>query len=167
MSSFFNPAGGLNLALLQDDKRLAGPIMRMDWEFYPLDAHNGESYRTPWWPRSSFDASGGEMIGDMMGYTGGFERPTLNSGAVSKLAFLGVSRDAYGSVLPSCVMKLFKTADNNYPDSRDRILDQQTSDSTTGAFTLVTPYAEAHYITLVKDGSPSVQGISVNTLLGA
>jgi hypothetical protein len=130
----------------------------------PMDSVSGYSFRSPWWPRSAINASGGEMI-DVVPQM--WEYPQLNSGAVSKLALVGVSRDAYGSILPSCVMKLFKTADGNFPDTKDRILDQNTSDPTTGAFLLLTPYAEAHYVTLLKTGAPDVQGISVNTLIGA
>jgi hypothetical protein len=150
--------GGFASQLQADDKRLMMPEYRQDFHL------NGETFRSPWWPRSLIDASGGEMI-DARPQT--WELPALNSGAVSKLAFVGVSRDAYGSILPSCVMKLFKTADGNFPDTKDRILDQATSDPTTGGFLLLTPYAEAHYIALFKAGTPNVQGVSDNNLIGA
>lgn len=168
MSSFFGSASGGTAGFAsqfqKDDKRLMCSIHQQEFHLSPMHVNNGESFRTPWWPRSAIDASGGEMI-DVLPQT--WELPMMYSGAVAKLVFVGVSRDANGSILPSSTMKLFKTADNGYPDSKDRILDTVVSDATSGAFTLTTPYVEAHYITLVKDGSPSVQGISVNTLLGA
>jgi hypothetical protein len=175
MSGFIGSAsggtGGFASQLRRDDTRHVmgayNPAYQHNNHVVPVDGQNGFSFKTPWWPRSAFDATGGEMIGDMMGSLNPWEPPSLNSGAVSKLAFVGVSRDEYGSILVACLMKLFKTADGNFPDTKDRILDTFTSDATTGAFLLLTPYAEAHYITLYKSGSPDRQGISVNTLVGA
>lgn len=126
------------------------------------------SFRTPWWPRSAIDATGGEMIGDMMGSNAYRDLPTLNSGAVSKMSFVGVTRDVYGSPLPNCVVKLFKTVGGGVPDLKDLLIDQTTSDATTGAFLLTTPHhSDTHYIVAYKAGSPDVAGSTVNTLVGA
>lgn len=126
------------------------------------------SFRTPWWPRSALDATGGEMIGDMMGSNACRDLPVLNSGAVAKVAFAGVSRDAYGSILVGCTVKLFKTADGSYPGSKDLKMDEVISDLTTGAFVLFSPwYPDTHYIVSYKAETPDVMGCSVNTLIGA
>lgn len=82
-------------------------------------------------------------------------------GAASRFGFVGVTRDQWGSPLKGCTVKLFRT-------SNDVKLDETVSDINTGAFLLNTAfYPDAHYIVTVKAGSPSVQGITVNTLIGS
>lgn len=82
-------------------------------------------------------------------------------GASSRFGFVGVTRDQWGSPLRGCTVKLFRT-------SNDVKLDETVSDANTGAFLLNTAYyPDAHYIITVKAGSPSVQGITVNTLIGS
>lgn len=127
--------------------------------WYPIVA-----FTSPWWPRGAgLDASGGGMLEAV-----GWALPTFYSGAISKMAFIGVTRDAYGSILPSCITKLFKTTDGAYAGTKDVLLDQTTSDATTGAYTLYTLYyPDAHYIVAYKAGSPDVEGTTVNTLIGA
>jgi hypothetical protein len=83
------------------------------------------------------------------------------AGAAARYGFVGVSRDQYGSPLGGCTLKLFRT-------SGDTLLDTTTSDATTGAFLLNTAYfPDYHYITCHKSGSPDVDGITQNTLIGA
>jgi hypothetical protein len=85
------------------------------------------------------------------------------------VVFAGVTRDAYGSILVSCNVKLLKTADGAYGlGGKDKILDETTSDAVTGAFQLMSNwYPDTHYIVSYKAGTPDVQGTTVNTLIGA
>jgi hypothetical protein len=96
------------------------------------------------------------------------DHPDLNTGTSSSMAFVGYSRDAYGSILPGCTMKLFKTTDGSYPNTTDVKIAETTSDPVTGFYTLYTPYyPDTHYIVSFKTGTPNVQGVTVNTLIGA
>lgn len=81
-------------------------------------------------------------------------------GASSRFGFVGVSRDALGTPIAACTLKLFRTAD-------DALQDATTSDPS-GNFLLNTAYyPDAHYIVAHKTASPDVDGVSVNTLVGS
>lgn len=70
----------------------------------------------------------------------------------------GVTRDSTGAILGSCVVHLFRTAD-------DVELDQINSDAS-GNFSFVSGLSseQSHYIVAYKAGSPDVSGTSLNTL---
>lgn len=135
-------------------------------DFYwilPTESFHHDGYKSPWWPGSTgFDSSGNEWLTTVW-----YLQPEKNSGAVSKMAFTGVTRDVNGSVLGSCVVKLYKTSDS--PNAgKDTLLYEVTSDATTGAFIVYTPfYPDTHYMVSYKAGSPDVEGTTVNTLIGA
>jgi hypothetical protein len=115
-------------------------------------------YNSEWWP------GGAKMFGE----------PGVNSdcqcavkwgeydqagGASSRFGFVGVTRDAYGTMIPACNVKLFRTSD-------DLLLDSTVSNAS-GEFLLNTAYyPDAHYIVAHKTASPDVDGVSVNTLVG-
>lgn len=71
----------------------------------------------------------------------------------------GVTRDLNGAGLGSCVVKLFRTADDS--------LVNQTSSDASGIF--ITPASNLlqHYFVFYKAGAPDVAGTSLNTLVGA
>lgn len=82
------------------------------------------------------------------------------AGASSRYAFTGVTRDQYGSAVGSCAVKLYRTSD-------DALLDSQVSDPS-GNFLLSTRYyPDTHYIVAHKTGSPDIDGVTPNTLIGA
>lgn len=115
-------------------------------------------FRSPWWPRSGFLGALGADIG-LLGAVqwGPYD---VAAGAASRFGFVGVSRDQYGSILGSCDMKLFRSSDT-------QLIDSTTSDPNSGAFLLNTPYyPDAHWIYQHKTGSPDLDGVSVNTLIG-
>lgn len=113
---------------------------------------------TEWWPGSAFAGDGGTDVGMLEARWWGEYDQT--SGASSAFGVAGVTRDQYGSAIAGCTVKLFLTA-------TDAKLDEVVS-GTDGTFTLRTVYyPDTHYIVATKTGAPTVQGASVNTLVGA
>lgn len=157
---------GVGIQCYANDIRLHSEWYDMEWtvEVDASDAWNYTGYRTDFWPgNGGLDASGGEWLRGVW-----MDHPDLNTGASSLMAFVGYSRDAYGSILPGCTMKLFKTNDGSLPNSTDMKVSETVSDATTGFYTLYTPYyPDQHYIVSFKSGTPNVQGVTVNTLIGA
>lgn len=78
----------------------------------------------------------------------------------SRVGFVGVTRDQYGTPTGSCVVQLFRT-------ENDLFIMEVTSDSD-GNFLLQSWYSpDTHYIVAYKAGSPDIFGTTVNTLVGA
>jgi hypothetical protein len=122
-----------------------------------------DGFVSPWWPvRDSLDASGDEwLIGRQ------FEEIELVSGARSMVGFSGITRDAYGTPLGGCTVRLHITSTTGEVGA-NTVIYTATSDSVTGAFVVFSPYyPNTHYIVSYKAGSPDVQGITLNTLVGA
>lgn len=81
-------------------------------------------------------------------------------GVASRLGFVGVTRDQYGTPTGNCVVQLFRTSD-------DLFIMEITSDAD-GNFLLQSIYTpDTHYIVAYKAGSPDIFGTTVNTLVGA
>ena len=116
-------------------------------------------FRSEWWPR------GQNLIGDYAVDVGildeetwGFFEPV--GGESSRVGFVGITRDQYGTPVGSCVVQLFRTSD-------DRFIMEVTSDAS-GNFLLQSWYTpDTHYIVAYKAGSPDIFGTTVNTLVGA
>lgn len=116
------------------------------------------SYETDWWPggRGMF---GDPAVDPTYFYPVQWGEYDQAGGASSRYGFTGYTRDAYGTVISGATIKLFRTSD-------DLLLDTNTSDPT-GWFLLNTAYyPDAHYIVAHKSGSPDIDGVSVNTLIG-
>lgn len=138
-------------------------INRMDFQpetmFADVWAIAPASFETPWWPKGGgFIGDGGTDVGLLeASWWGEYDQA---GGAASRFGFAGVTRDQYGSILPSCDVKLFRTADS-------LLIDSAISDPTTGAFLLNSDSNQTtHWIYQHKAGSPDLDGVSVNTLLG-
>lgn len=71
-------------------------------------------------------------------------------------AITGVTRDVSGNVLGSCVVKLYRT-DN------DQMVGFTTSDAS-GNYRIYANTAYTYYAVAYKAGSPDVEGTTVNTL---
>lgn len=116
------------------------------------------SFETEWWPK------GGGLVGDLGPDVGLLEAAWWGeydpaAGAASRYGFVGVTRDVNGTPVGTCVVKLFRTSD-------DVLLDTTTSDSD-GNFLLNTAYyPDAHYIYSHKSGSPDIDGVTPNNLVG-
>lgn len=149
------PIGAMNVA---NDNRAMEPQYESPFDDYGLyaDVVVGQWYGSAFWPRNDF------AIGD----AAQIEAATFNdlvdlcTGACSAYGFTGTARDRYGSAIPSAIVKLFLTAD-------DTKIDTVTCDAN-GAFVLRSPYyPSTHYITVHLTGSPDVDGITANTLIGS
>ena len=79
-----------------------------------------------------------------------FERP---------YAITGTTKDSTGAALASCVVDLFRTAD-------DTLATSITSDASGNYLVPASQYL-THYAVAYKAGSPDVAGTTVNTLAGA
>lgn len=166
MSGFVGTTGATTtlVSFLGSCQRYDIRLNRMD--FRPLgeifaDGINAiapASFETAWWPR------GGGFLGSDDFSTGLLQASWWGefdpaSGSTTRFLFVGVTRDALGTPVPTCVVKLFLTA-------TDALLESTTSDPS-GNFTLSTHlYPDTHYLVAHKTGSPDVDGTSVNTLTG-
>lgn len=159
MSGFVAATEGVQM-IGREDLRLNGPDFILIGAIFidGISAVAPCTFESEWWPK------GGGLVGD-----GGVDVGILEAawwgefepvaGAASRYGFVGVTRDANGTPVASCVVKLFRTAD-------DVLLDTTTSDPS-GNFLLNTPYyPDAHYIYSHKTGSPDVDGVTPNTLIG-
>lgn len=168
MSSFIGTPSGVGFGqwLTRDDTRLRATAYNDDIYLHvrKTEPFHHAGFTSPWWPgNGGLDASGGEWLEPVW-----FEEPEKNSGAVAALGIVGISRDAYGSVLGGVTVKLFKTANGSYPNTKDTKVYETVSDAVTGFYSLYTPYyPDTHYIVSYKAGTPDVQGVTVNTLIGA
>ena len=72
----------------------------------------------------------------------------------------GVTVDVSAAPLGSCVVKLFETA-------TDLLVQQVTSNATTGAYSFTVDPNKTYYTVQYKAGSSDVYGSSLNTLAGA
>jgi hypothetical protein len=130
------------------------PILEMAdiWAIVPA------SYANDWWP------GGASMFGDPAVDPTFFSEVKWGefdqaAGASSRYGLTGYTRDALGTIVAGCTVKLFRTSD-------DLLLDTTVSDPT-GLFLLNTAYyPDYHYIVAHKSGSPDIDGVSVNTLIG-
>lgn len=116
------------------------------------------SYRTTHWPR------GDSILGDFGDVQPlqplRWSDPEMESGSQTRMGVVGVTRDVYGSPLGGVTVRLFRTSDNV-------LVDTIVSDPS-GNYLLGTPYyPDTHYVVAQKSGSPDVQGVTVNTLIGA
>ena len=169
MSSFTgNPAdgtSGVDGSLRADDIRLWpewADTSALNW-VDPDDQFALNGFHTPWWPRTTVTTSGQEWLEPSW-----TDWPEITRGHTSRMTFSGVTRDAYGSPLGGCTVKLFKTAAGTFPGQADTLVDTTISDPTTGAFLLYSIYyPDTHYIVSYKAGTPDVEGTTVNTLIGA
>jgi hypothetical protein len=79
-------------------------------------------------------------------------------GTTTRWGISGITRDVYGSPIPSCNVFLFTTSTKELVDS-----DISNPD---GSYQLHTPYyGTTHFIVSQKTGTPDIQGVTVNTIL--
>lgn len=118
-----------------------------------------ESFDSPWWPGSGLLGLSDSIVLEPSQYW--YEMPEITRGTNSRYGIAGVTRDANGSAIVSCTVKLFKT-------STDELVSRIVSDANNGSYLLSTPYyPDTHYIVAYKAGSPDIAGATVNTLIGS
>ena len=116
------------------------------------------TFASDWWPGATelLDTADGPNIESEIRW-GCYDQA---AGASSRFGFTGVTRDQYGTAVGGCTVKLYRTSD-------DALLDSQVSDPS-GNFLLSTAYyPDTHYIVAHKTGSPDIDGVTPNTLIGA
>ena len=139
-------------------ERKDGRLHPAHWVTVTVQRPLGRGYLSEWWPR------GNALLGDSAADVGMLDAVAwgeydMVGGESSRVGFVGVTRDQYGTPLGSCVVQLFRTSD-------DLFIMEMTSDSN-GNFLLQSWYTpDAHYIVAYKAGSTDVFGTTVNTLVG-
>lgn len=113
---------------------------------------DASSFANEWWPGDDIDS--GQTLG-LLGRSW-WADPSPVSGASSRLALTGYTRDAYGSPIGGCTVKIFRTIDDSLQSS-------VVSDSN-GWYSITTPYADGHYLVVYRAGPPDICGTTVNTL---
>lgn len=161
MSLLVGAAQPFGVNLLEDLRLLRADMQPIFATFQNIDHVAPGSFASAWWP-------GGGMWDDIGGVYGGILEGTsiawgpydqAGPGGSSRFGFVGVTRDANGTPVGNCVVKLFRT-------SNDLLIDKITSDPL-GNFLLNTPYyPDQHYIVCHKVDGPVISGASVNTLIG-
>ena len=130
---------------------------QIDIELTPVET----GFRTPWWPGAGWIEQGDAGDAGLHPLGGDWWEPfEVTRGAAYRFAFVGVTRDVYGSPLGACTVKCYRT-------STDEMVGLTISDPV-GNFLVTTPYyPDAHYLVCYKSGSPDVQGTSANNIIGS
>ncbi len=116
------------------------------------------SYATPFWPGAGFVGDSGNVAVQAEYSQWAPYEPI--SGDSSAFGFTGVTRDQWGTPVGGCTVKLYRTSD-------DLLLGTVVSDPL-GNFLLSTAYyPDAHYLVAHKTGSPDIDGVTPNTLIGS
>lgn len=160
MSGFVSATSGTQV-IRADDARLLAP------RWAPVGALFAEvvvihgTFATEWWPAratAGFVGDGGADVGILAGVRWG--NYDIAAGAASRFGFVGVTRDQWGTAIGACTVYLFRTSDN--------VLQDTTTSDPDGNFLLNTAYyPDTHYIVAHKAGSPDVDGVTPNTLIGS
>jgi len=167
VSGFVARCGGHDQRLVMSDLRTLDVVWDGDESAWPLvlahvflpvvDAPGIDNYATPWWPRGGSGLVADTGISDVMRAVWYDESIYPVSGANGRFAIVGVTRDATGSALGGCTVRLFVTG-------TDELVARVTSDAN-GAFIATSPYGVGvpHYMTVHFGGT--VAGASVDTLI--
>lgn len=130
------------------------------WDLTWQDENVWAGWQTPWWPSMSCLGVGRDNLTEtgLIVAPGGWADPWTWSGASSRLAFVGITRDAAGSALGTCTVRCIRT-------STDEMVSKVTSDAN-GAYIATTPYSDAHFL-VIHNAAGDRAGASVNTILPA
>jgi hypothetical protein len=125
--------------------------------YVDLDAIAPGSFAGQYWPRTMLSDNGDGATVQRGVRWGFFDQA---AGSSSRYVFRGVTRDQYGSAVETCSVLLYRT-------STTVLVDSSVSNAN-GNFELTTAfYPDFHYIVAHKSGSPDIDGVSPNTLVGA
>jgi hypothetical protein len=125
--------------------------------YVDLDAIAPGSFASEYWPGTRLSDNGdGATV--QRGVSWGFFDQA--AGSSSRYVFRGVTRDQYGSAVGTCSVLLYLTSTNV-------LIDSATSDPAGNFELATTAYPDTHYIVAHKTGSPDIDGVTPNTLIGA
>lgn len=123
------------------------------------NANDNYVFSTRWWPRSASIIMGG-WIGtadDMFqNKAPRWIAPNTTRGANGRLAFVGITRNQYGSALANCTVRLYRVATE---EQQCKV----TSDGV-GKYFATTPYNDAHFM-VIHNSAGDQAGATANTIL--
>lgn len=124
------------------------------------NANSNYVYTTRWWPRQSSLLGGwiGTADDTFQNLPSAWGRPWIRSGANGRLAFVGYTRDQYGSVLGGCTVRCYRAGTGEQ-------VCKVTSDAN-GLYFATTPYSDAHFL-VIHNAAGDRAGATANTLLPA
>lgn len=161
MTGFANGAGFGAFLLVRDDFSTCewatnGDLFgAKDWDRIPTDDFLMDAnWGCEWWPSRSGFVADAAQIDSAAPWWGA---PSNRSGCNGRLAFVGYTRNAYGSPLGGVTVRLFRT-------SSDELVAKVVSDAN-GYYTATSPYLDAHYMVVHKTATPDVAGASVDTII--
>lgn len=142
----------------RDNEDSFHPVPLYSYDFNSVAEAAG--FQSPWWPFRGAILGGWGFDGSVLLELGGKHSDTWRSfGTNGRLAFVGVTRDQYGSPLGGCTVRCFRTIGNE-------LVSTVVSDAN-GNYVATTPYADGHYLVVHKAGPPDIAGASVTTLTPA
>ena len=117
-------------------------------------------YATRWWPRQSVIIGGWIGTADdvFQDYAPSWIDPWTRSGANGRLAFVGYTRDQYGSPLGGCTVRCYRV-------STEEMVSKVTSDAN-GLYFATSPYNDSHFI-VIHNTAGDQAGATKNTLTPA
>lgn len=127
-----------------------------------LDDAGTMGWAGAWWPRGNA-IIGGEGGGldtcDFLSKPPEWGDMWIKSGANGRFAWVGITRDQYGSPLGGCTVRMYRT-------STEEQVCKVTSDPNTGLYYATSPYNDAHFI-VVHNPAGTLGGATSTTLLPA
>lgn len=137
-------------------------LRRNDRRLVPRQFQGNEpptDYRSEYWPaKAGFYGDLGVDV-SMLAQAVWYEDPEITRGVSSRLGFVGVTRDAQGSPLAACTVRVFRTSDG--------ALVHETISDANGAFLGCAYDGNTYFLVFYKSGVPDVFGTTVNTLIGS
>lgn len=132
-----------------EDAFQGATLYSIDWN----SVIEAAGFVSPWWP-----FRGGLLgvdSGDLLSLSARHSDMWRSFGSSGRLSLVGTTRDALGSPLGNCTVRLFRT-------STDELVTKITSNAN-GAFVATSPYDDAHYMTV--HGPGGVAGATIDTLI--
>jgi hypothetical protein len=124
-------------------------------QFTDSDFLGIDDFDYPYWPAPGALLGSGALAD--VPYAVAYQRVYPVSGCNGRLAFNGVTRDAYGSPVAGARVRCFRA-------STGELVAQVTSDAN-GNYIATSPYNEAHLVTMHYDGPPAIAGCSLDTVI--
>lgn len=170
MTQFVNGSFGLPVTVLaRNDYSICDQQYFPRWRYtIPANPNTGDlrnahnaadwaSYSTRWWPRSGPIVGGWTGSGEdvFQSKPGQWMPPRIERGANGRLAFVGYTRDQYGSPLGGCTVRCYRA-------STEELVSKVTSDAN-GLYFATSPYNDAHFL-VIHNPAGDQAGATKNTL---
>lgn len=141
-----------------DNEDLVQPSVLLSFDWRAVIEAAG--FVSPWWPAHGTLIGGWGFDGDGLVELGAKHADMWRSfGANGRLAFVGYTRDAYGSPLGSCTVRCFRS-------DTDEMVSRVTSDAT-GFYQATTPYGGVNHYLVVHGPGGTVAGATIDSVRAA